>query len=91
MLGAQDWVWRHLCLCRLLSGSGLGDAMLSVQLALTSLKREAMAYSPPPAALLSSMIPLYLEMASLHAAAHAEAVVRTYTNDLLQHNKCMDL
>ena len=49
--------------------------MHSVQLALTSLKREAMAYSPTPAALLSSTVPLYLEMASLPGAAHTEAVV----------------
>lgn len=64
---------------RLLAGGGQGDAMLSVQLALTSVKREAMAYSPPPAAMLACMISLYLEMAALHGAAHAEALVRSLT------------
>lgn len=63
--------------CRILARGGLGDAMQAVQLALSSLKLEAMAYSPPPTALLSCMIPLYLEMAALHGVAHAEAVVCT--------------
>jgi hypothetical protein len=62
-------------MCRMAAGSGIGDAMQSIRLALTALKQRSKGCTAVPVELLCCRVPLYLEMASLHKAAYSQAVV----------------